>query len=63
MVLGWICDLQLSLSTNSNSGINEVITSELLSDLALASILIKAGDELKDRIRYLLANKNNSIET
>lgn len=49
--------------TKLNSNIDGPLTADLLSDLAIASALTKAGDDLKDGVRYLLANKVNGIIT
>ncbi len=56
-------NVETVLYTKLGNNIDVPLTAELLSDLAIASILTDAGNELKDGVRYLLVNKSNGIET
>lgn len=51
------------LYTSIGSNINQPLTSELLADFSIASILAHAGQQEKDGIRYLLSAKRNGIVT
>lgn len=56
-------NVETVLYTKLPSNIDEALNPDLLSDLAISSILTEAGDKKKDGIRYLLANKKNGIIT
>lgn len=51
------------LYTSIGSNINQPLTSELLADFSIASILAQAGQQEKDGLRYLLSAKRNGIVT
>ena len=56
-------NVQTVLYTSIGCNINEPLTNELLANLAIGSILTKAGQEKKDGLRYLLSIKQNGIVT
>lgn len=51
------------LYTSIGCNIKQPLTSELLADFSISSILSKAGQEEKDGLRYLLSAKRNGIIT
>jgi hypothetical protein len=56
-------NVQTVLYTSIEKNIDGVINADILSDLAIKSILTKAGEKKNDGIHYLLANKRNGIKT
>lgn len=56
-------NVQTVLYTSIGSNITQSLTSELLADFAISSILSEAGQREKDGIRYLLSAKRNGIVT
>lgn len=55
--------IQTVLYTSIGRNINQELTSKLLADFAINSILSNAGQEEKDGLRYLLSAKRNGIVT
>lgn len=51
------------LYTSIGCNISQTLTSELLADFSIESILSQAGQEEKDGLRYLLSAKRNGIVT
>lgn len=51
------------LYTSIGCNIKLPLTSEILADFAIKSILLKAGQEEKDGLRYLLSARRNGIVT
>ena len=56
-------NVETVIYTSIGKNIDGKITAEKLSQLAIESILSKAGENKKDGIRYLYESKNNSIVT
>lgn len=56
-------NVETVIYTSIGKNIEGELTAEKLSELAIKSILGKAGEEKKDGIRYLNDSKNNSIIT
>lgn len=56
-------NIQNVLYTYIGRNIDEEITADRLSDLAIQSILDEAGSRRKDGVRYLLSNNLNGITT
>lgn len=56
-------NVQTVLYTSIGCNITQPLTSELLADFSINSILSKAGQEEKDGLRYLLSAKRNGIVT
>ena len=56
-------NVQKILYASFGCNINETLSSELLANFAIESILTKAGQEEKDGLRYLLSIKQNGIIT
>lgn len=63
LITNEIIGVETVLYTSIGNNISNTITAEILSDLAIESILTKAGENKKDGIRYLLTNKKNGIIT
>ena len=62
-VLEGFKNVQTVLYTSIGSNITQSLTSELLADRAITSILSEAGQQEKDGLRYLLSAKRNGIVT
>jgi hypothetical protein len=56
-------NVQTVLYTSIGCNITQPLTSELLADFSINSILSQAGQEEKDGLRYLLSAKRNGIVT
>jgi hypothetical protein len=56
-------NVQTVLYTSIGCNITQPLTSELLADFSINSILSQAGQEEKDGLRYLLLAKRNGIVT
>ncbi|RUT71526.1 hypothetical protein D0817_06520 [Flavobacterium cupreum] len=56
-------NVETVIYTSIGKNIDGKVTAEKLSQLAIESILSKAGENKKDGIRYLYESKNNSIVT
>nr|WP_315242670.1 hypothetical protein [uncultured Flavobacterium sp.] len=56
-------NVETVIYTSIGKNIEGKVTAEKLSQLAIESILSKAGENKKDGIRYLYESKNNSIVT
>lgn len=56
-------NVQTVLYTSIGCNITEPLTSELLADFSISSILSQAGEDKKDGLRYLLSAKRNGIVT
>lgn len=57
------CDIETVLYTSIGCNIAQPITVELLAQKAIESILLPAGDEGRDGLRYLRDAKNSGIVT
>jgi cation transport regulator ChaC len=56
-------NVQTVLYTSIGCNISQPLTSELLADFSINSMLTQAGQEEKDGLRYLLSAKRNGIVT